>query len=137
MPGGVVPEYSTGILCIYPGSNVRWESPGVYFLVLSISRGPYVRWKVPEYKSGFLYIPGLMLVGRVPEYVYILGPMSGGKVQEYSTWSYVRCKFQEYSTGVLYIYIYDPMSVGKVSDNSTGFLCIYPGPCVSLEGPRI
>ena len=51
-----------------------------------------------------------MSVGTVPEYVYILGPMSGGKVQEYSTCSYVRCKFQEYSTGVLCIYLWPYVS---------------------------
>ena len=41
------------------------------------------------------------------------------------------------SKSIVLGYIYGPMSVGKVSDNSTGFLCIYPGPCVSWEGSRI
>ena len=27
MLGGNVPEYITGVLCIYPGPYVRWEGP--------------------------------------------------------------------------------------------------------------
>ena len=56
-------------------------------------------------------------------YVHILGPMSGGKVPEYSTGSFV--------------YIPGPMLFGKVQQYSTGFLCIYPGPYVRWEVPRV
>ena len=56
-------------------------------------------------------------------YVYIQGPMSGGKVPEYSTGAYV--------------YIQGPMSGGMVPECSTGFRCIYPGPCVRWTGPRV
>ena len=56
-------------------------------------------------------------------YIYILGPMSSGKVPEYSTGSNV--------------YILGPMSGVKVPECSIGVLCIYPGPYVSLEGSRV
>ena len=69
--------------------------------------------------------------------------MSGGKVQVYSTGSYVYIlvfmsgeKFPEHSTWVLCVYV-GPMSGWKVPDNSTGLLCVYPGPYVRWEGPRI
>ena len=29
MSGGKVPEFSTGVLCIYPGPYVRWDDPRV------------------------------------------------------------------------------------------------------------
>ena len=113
MPGGMVPEYSTGILCIYPVQEYSYKSGFLY-----IYPGPYVSWegtRVCLYCGVIcIYSYGLM---------YILVPMSGASSKCIVLGSFV--------------YIYGPMSVGKASDNSTGFLCLYPGPCVSWEGPRI
>ena len=76
-------------------------------------------------------------------YVYIMGPMSGRRVQEYSTGvqciypgSFVRWKVPEYINGFLCI-ILGLMSGQKVPEDSNGFLCIYTVPFVRWEGPRI
>ena len=132
-------------------------------------------WSQSIVLESYVYILGPMSGGKVQEYsfwslVYLVGPMSGGKSQSIKVGFYISralcqlggcqsmyiflvlCQVGRSKSIVLglmsgassksivlgsYVYIYDPMSVGKVSDNSTGFLCIYPGPCVSLEGPRI
>ena len=57
-------------------------------------------------------------------YVHILGPMSGGKVPEYST------RLQEYQSGFL-------CQVGRSQSIVMGFLCIYPGLYGRWEGTRV
>ena len=132
-------------------------------------------WSQSIVLESYVYILGPMSGGKVQEYsfrslVYLVGPMSGGKSQSIKVGFYISralcqlggsqsmyifwvlCQVGRSKSIVLglmsgassksivlgsYVYIYDPITVGKVSDNSTGFLCIYPGPCVSLEGPRI
>ena len=118
MPGGVVPEYSTGIIYEY----ISWVQCQVG-KSQSIKVGFYISRALCQLGgSQSMYIFWVLCqVGRSKSIV--LGLMSGASSKSIVLGSYV--------------YIYDPMSVGKVSDNSTGFLCIYPGPCVSLEGPRI
>ena len=60
MSGGRIPEYRTGVLCIYPGPYVRWE-------------GPRVEYWGPMYISGALCQVGRSQSIVMGSYVYIWG----------------------------------------------------------------
>ena len=75
MSGGRIPEYRTGVLCIYPGPYVRWE-------------GPRVEYWGPMYISGALCQVGRsQSIVMVFLYIYIQGSVADGKVPVFSTGS--------------------------------------------------
>ena len=133
MSAGRIPEYRTGVLCIYPGPYVRWEVPRVEYwgpmyisgALCQVGRsqsivmgsyvyiwGPMSGWMVPEYSNGVpIYISrALWQMGRyqcvvLGPYLYIRGPRPGEKVG----------RSQSIVQGS-YVYILGPLSGGKVPE---------------------